>query len=439
MAEVVNLPKLGFDMNEGTFVNWVKNVGETVKAGDVLAEIESDKATIEVESTASGTLIEQLVKVGDTVPVGAPIAKIQVEGGEVDAIKGAAPAKAGVKETKAPAAQQPPAQQPPAEVQPKHNGKAASVPATQPAPASTGEDLPGGVKASPIARKMAEEKGIDLRQIRGTGPGGRITKSDVEGFQPGVAAPAAPAATPAARPQPSAMVAPTGADVTDVPLTRLRQRIGVRMTESKQNVPHFYVTVEIDMAPALALRKQINEGLPDEQKVSVNDLVVKATALTLRQFPNLNSHFYGDKIVRHNRINIGIAVALDGGGLMNVVAKDADITAISRMAQKNKEMIASARSGKVRPDDVEGGTFTVSNLGPYDVEQFAAIINPPEAGIIAVGSARDVPVVINGELKVGTRMKCTLSADHRVTDGAEGAQFMQAFKKLLESPMRLLI
>jgi len=193
------------------------------------------------------------------------------------------------------------------------------------------------------------------------------------------------------------------------------------------------------MAPALALRKQINEGLPDEQKVSVNDLVVKATALALRQFPNLNSHYYGDKIVRHNRINIGIAVALDNGGLMNVIAKDADIMAISRMAQKNKEMIAAARSGKVRPDDVEGGTFTVSNLGPYDVEQFTAIINPPEAGIIAVGSARDVPVVINGELKVGTRMKCTLSADHRVTDGAEGAQFMQAFKKLLESPMRLLI
>ncbi|MCC7446531.1 MAG: 2-oxo acid dehydrogenase subunit E2 [Anaerolineae bacterium] len=443
MAEVVNLPKLGFDMNEGTFVNWVKNVGETVKAGDVLAEIESDKATIEVESTASGTLIEQLVKVGDTVPVGAPIAKIQVEGGEVDDIKGAAPAKADVKETKAPAAQQPAAQQPaaqqpPAEVQLKHNGKA-PAPAAQHAAASTGEDFPGGIKASPIARKMAEEKGIDLRQIKGTGPGGRITKSDVEDFQPGVAAPAAPAAAPAARPQPSPMIAPTGADMTDVPLTKLRQRIASRMVESKQNVPHFYVTVEIDMAPALALRKQINEGLPDEQKVSVNDLVVKATALTLRQFPNLNSHYYGDKIVRHNRINIGIAVALDGGGLMNVIAKDADITAISRMAQKNKEMIAAARSGKVRPDDVEGGTFTVSNLGPYDVEQFVAIINPPEAGIIAVGSARDVPVVINGELKVGTRMKCTLSADHRVTDGAEGAQFMQAFKKLLESPMRLLI
>jgi len=441
MAEVVNLPKLGFDMNEGTFVNWVKNVGETVKAGDVLAEIESDKATIEVESTASGTLIEQLVKVGDTVPVGAPIAKIQVEGGEVDDIKGAAPAKADVKETKetkAPAAQQPAAQQPPAEVQPKHNGKA-PTPAAQPAASSTGEDFPGGIKASPIARKMAEDKGIDLRQIKGTGPGGRITKSDVEGFQPGVAALTAPAATPAARPQSSPMIAPTGADVTDVPLTKLRQRIASRMVESKQNVPHFYVTVEIDMAPALALRKQINEGLPDEQKVSVNDLVVKATALALRQFPNLNSHYYGDKIVRHNRINIGIAVALDNGGLMNVIAKDADIMAISRMAQKNKEMIAAARSGKVRPDDVEGGTFTVSNLGPYDVEQFTAIINPPEAGIIAVGSARDVPVVINGELKVGTRMKCTLSADHRVTDGAEGAQFMQAFKKLLESPMRLLI
>ncbi|SRR5581483_391524 len=429
MAEVVKLPKLGLDMQEGTFVNWVKKVGDTVKAGDVLAEIESDKATIEVESTVSGVLLETLVDVGQVVPVGAPIARIGVEGAETESVK----AEAKQEQKPEQKAEQP------APAAPRGNGKAAT-------PAVQDEDLPGGVKASPIARRIAEERGIDLRQVQGTGPGGRIVKSDVESFQPTArpaAAPVPPVPVAPAAPAPAAARAqaapPTGPGITEEPLSRLRQRIATRMTESKQTVPHFYITTEIDMAPALALRKEVNEGLPDEQKVSVNDLVVKAVALTLRQFPNLNSHYYGDRIVRFEHINIGIAVALDSGGLINVVAKDADITSISRLAQRNKEMIAAARSGKVRPEDIEGSTFTVSNLGPYDVESFLAIINPPEAGILAVGSAREVPVVVNGELKVGTRMKCTLSVDHRVSDGAEGAKFMQAFKKLLESPMRLLI
>jgi pyruvate dehydrogenase E2 component (dihydrolipoamide acetyltransferase) len=326
----------------------------------------------------------------------------------------------------------------PKEVERSGNG------ATQPAPTTAAPvpqeveagNLPGGVKASPVARRIAEEKGIDLRQVRGSGPGGRIVKSDVESFQPARQAPTPDRPAPVARPP---MAIPTGPGITEEPISKLRQRIATRMIESKQTAPHFYVTTEIDMAAALAMRKEINEGLPDEQKVTVNDLVVKAAALTLRQFPNLNSHYYGDKIVRHEHINIGIAVALDSGGLLNVVAKDADITSISRLAQRNKEMINSARGGKVRPEDVEGSTFTVSNLGAYEVENFIAIINPPEAAILAVGSAREVPVVISGELKVGTRMKCTLSVDHRVSDGAEGAQFMQAFKKLLESPMRLLV
>lgn len=193
------------------------------------------------------------------------------------------------------------------------------------------------------------------------------------------------------------------------------------------------------MAAALTLRKHINADLPDEQKVTVNDLVVKAAALALRKFPNLNSHFYGDRIVRHQRVNIGIAVALEGGGLLNVVAKDADALPISRLAQKNKELIAAARSGKLKTDDLEGATFTVSNLGPYDVEHFEAIISPPEAAILAVASARQVPVVVDGEIKIGTRMKASLSVDHRVSDGAEGAQFMAYLRELLESPLRLLV
>jgi pyruvate dehydrogenase E2 component (dihydrolipoamide acetyltransferase) len=429
MPETIVMPKLGLDMTEGTFVNWVKKVGEQVKSGDVLAEIESDKATIEIESTASGVLTKTLVDVGAVVPVGAPIAEVSAEGAEAasEDINKTSPAKAEAEEP-APAAS-------------NGHGKApAQAPAQQAnGQSSTGEEFPGGVKASPVARRVAEEKGIDLRQVHGTGPGGRITKTDVENFKPSQAPAAAPTPAPAVRPQPSAQTVPTGPGITSEPITKLRARIATRMTESKQTIPHFYVTTEIDMAPAMALRKQLNEGLPDDQKITVNDLVVKAVALTLRYFPNLNSHFYGDKIVHHEHINIGIAVALDAGGLINVVAKDADIISISRMAQHNKQMIDGARGGKVRPEDIEGSTFTVSNLGAYQVENFAAIINPPEAGILAVGSAREIPVVVNGEIKIGTRMKCTLSVDHRVSDGAEGAKFMQALKGLLETPMRLLI
>lgn len=466
MSEVVNLPKLGFDMREGTFLNWVKKVGETVNQGEVLAEIESDKATIEVESSASGVLLETLVKEGDVVPVGAPIARVGAAGEA-----GSAPPNGGKPDVNAASAPdqsvgkpQTPTQQ---VINATSNEKAESASPTgdngarpqaavaAPQPAQTAppapdmaedENLPGGVKASPIARRIAEERGIDLHKVKGSGPNGRISKSDVESYQEPVSTPLQPApAQLAVAPAPvqavprQAAPAPTGADVEEIPLTRLRQRIAQRMTESKQTVPHFYVTVEIDMEAALALRKQINESLDEAHKVSVNDMVVKAAALTLRDFPNLNTHFYGDKLIRYKHINIGIAVALDGGGLMNVVAKDADITAISRLAARNKEMIAGARAGKVKPDDVEGSTFTVSNLGAYDVLEFSAIINPPEAGIIAVSSAMQVPVVINGEIKIGTRMKATISVDHRVSDGAEGARFMQAFKRLLESPMRLLV
>lgn len=422
MSEVVTLPKLGMDMQEGTFINWVKNVGDTVKAGEVLAEVESDKATIEIESTASGTLLETLVQAGQTVTVGAPIARVGEAGSKPEPKK----------ESSANGSEAKPAPKPTLVV-------SVAAPATdsqrESSAESQDEHAPGGVKASPVARKIAEEKHIDLNQVHGSGPGGRIVKSDVESFQPTAAQPAPTAALTA----PRAVTVPSGPGITEQPISRMRQRIASRMVESKQNVPHFYVTSEIDMAPALALRKEINESLPEEQKLTVNDLTIKAAALALRQYPNLNSHYYSDKLIHYEHINIGIAVALDNGGLLNVVAKDADITSISRMAQRNKELINAARSGKVRPEDLEGSTFTVSNLGAYDVEHFIAIITPPEAGILAIGSARQVPVVVNGELKIGTRMKCTLSVDHRVSDGAEGAQFMQAFKKLLETPMRLLV
>jgi pyruvate dehydrogenase E2 component (dihydrolipoamide acetyltransferase) len=220
----------------------------------------------------------------------------------------------------------------------------------------------------------------------------------------------------------------------------MRKRIAAVTVESKQWTPHFYVTTDIDVEPLLALRKQINEGLPEENRISVNDMVVKATALTLRQFPNLNTHYYGDRFVRHKRINIGIAVALPKCALMNEVAQDADKVSHGTMAAQNKAMFARAREGKIKPEDITGATFTVSNLGPYNVDHFSAIINPPEAGILAIGTAMKVPVVKDdGTLGVGNRMKVTISVDHRVSDGAEGAQYLQAFKTLLENPMRRLI
>lgn len=466
MAETIMLPKLGFDMREGTFLNWIKKVGDSVNKGDVLAEIESDKATIEVESTASGVVLQTLVKEGDVVPVGDPIAIIGAAGES----SGAAPVPVPVPaQTPAPTPATPPVES----AESVGNAPSTATPAPTPAPVAAApvaapalvksepvdEDLPDGVKASPVARKVAEERGLDLTMIKGSGPNGRITKQDVEGYVVAPApvaapipVPASPPAAPVAPPPaatvtPAAMVLgastikmpPIGPGMTEMPMSRLRQRIATRLIESKQTIPHFYVTSEIEMDAALALRKQVNETLDDAHKITVNDLIVKATAVALRQFPQLNSHYYGDKLIRYDYINIGLAVALDAGGLMNVVAKNADLISMSMMAARNKELIAAARSGKVKPEDVEGSTFTTSNLGPYEVDQFVAIINPPEAGIIAVGSAKQIPVIVNGEVKVATRMKATLSADHRVTDGAEAAQFMQLFKKLLETPMRIIV
>lgn len=433
MAETIQMPKLGFDMAEGTLVRWVKKVGDPINKGDVVAEIETDKATIEIETTASGTILKHLVNEGDVVPVGADIALVGEPG---EAAEGAAPAA-----KPAPEAAPEPA---PAE--------APAAPPAQPAVAvqvKAGDGrLPGGVKASPLARRIAKDKGLDLSQIPGSGPGGRIVRRDVESFTPVQAPPAlpkaapVPAAPPAAGPvaPPSFGPLPAGPDVEAVPTSKLRARIGRRMVEAKQQVPHFYVTTEMDVEALLNLRQQLNASLEEgAAKISVNDMIVKATALTLRKFPNLNSHFYGDQIVRHKRIHIGIAVALEDG-LINVVARDADRTALGTMAAQNKDMVARAREGKVKPEDIEGATFTISNLGPYEVDQFIAIINPPEAGILAVGAAKQVPVVRpDGTIGVGWRMKVTISVDHRISDGAEAARFLQEMKKLIENPMSLLI
>lgn len=419
MSEIINMPKLGFDMQEGTLVRWVKTVGDAVTSGEVIAEIETDKATVEVEAYATGTILKQFVEENSIVEVGAPIAVIGQEGEAVPDSADSTP-EPNAEKSEPQAAAEKTVSTPPKAAAPSSNG-------------SSGNGYPAGVKASPLARRMAEDQGIDLSQVSGSGPGGRIVRRDIEGFEPGLEAPAAPMTAGA-----PITPFPSGADVEEIELSRMRKIVGERTQASFQYVPHFFVTTEIDMAEALSLRKEINASLDDEHKVTVNDLIIKATALALRQFPNLNTHFHGDRLARHKRINIGIAVALENG-LLNVVCQDADRRTLSDIAVKNKEMINNAREGRVKPDDVEGATFTVSNLGAYDVEHFLAIINPPEAGILAVGSAKEIPVVVDGQITVGVRMKATVSVDHRVSDGAEGARFLQHLKELLENPMRLLI
>jgi pyruvate dehydrogenase E2 component (dihydrolipoamide acetyltransferase) len=437
MADTITMPKLGFDMAEGTLIRWVKAEGESVNKGDVLAEIETDKATVEVESTYTGIINRLLVEPGSVVPVGTPIAVIAAPGEKVEEIK-----RKGVEKAV------PPTNPTPAPTDP-------SVTPVVSAQAEAPAIAVGPVHASPIARRIAKENAVDLSLIRGTGPEGRIVRKDIETALAGMQSKPAPptvAVTAAATSTAPAVTAPSTPTVLPLPgmapgevppdqvitLSKLKATVGRRTQEAKQNVPHFYVTHEYNMEGVVALRKQINAVLPDDQKLSVNDFIVRAVALTLRQFPNLNASIKDNEIVRHGHVNVGNAVATENG-LLTVVCKDTDQKPLRLISTEVKAMAIRARSGKVRPEDIEGSTFSISNLGMYDVENFQAIINPPEAAILAVASARQVPVVVNGELTVGSRMKATLSADHRVSDGAEVAQFMQALAVYLEEPYRLLM
>lgn len=410
---------------DGMLLNWLKNVGDAVKAGEVIAEVEADKATVEVQAETDGVLLSQGAAIGDEVKEGAVIATV----GAAD--ESAAPAPKAA----APASEPAPA---------------SAAPTPAPAPASNGAAVAnttedGRIRISPVARNMADERGIDIRQVKGTGPGGRITKSDIERFVPPTTAPA-PVQPPVVNDGgiPMVRLRPLPAlseDLEYIEVTRMRKAIASGTTESAQQIPHFYVTTEMDLGPLMELRKQVNAtGEQDGVKVSVNDMIVKAVALTLRTFPNLNTHFYGDKLVRYHRVNVGIAVAPPGGGVIYVVAKDADKLSLGELARTNKEMIDRARDLKLKPEDTRGATFSTSNLGPYEVDQFAAIINPPESGVLAIGSGRQVPVVkADGSLGVGLRIKMTISVDHRVSDGAEGAAFLQYLKGLIENPLRLML
>ncbi len=425
MAELITMPKLGFDMAEGKLQDWVVKAGQAVKEGEVIAIVETDKASVEVPAFRSGVLYAILAEAGTSVPIGKPIAVIGNPGETVDlAALGLAASAGGAKMA---AAASPVA------------APAASVTAA-PAPAAPVAADEGRLAASPVALRMAAELGIDLRQVAGSGPAGRIIKRDIEAYVQERAKPAArpaPAAPPPPIPTPS--FEPTLEGYHAVPLTPMRQTIARRMVESKQQAPHFYITMDVDMAAAMALRGQLNALLPESEKISVNDFIVKASAIALRQFPNINASFAPGEIRIHDQVNIGIAVARENG-LVTAVLRDCDKKPLTQLAREARELVTRTRAGRMKPDDMVGATFTISNLGMYEADEFSAIISPPQAAAIAVGAVRQTPVVgPDGQLGVGTRMKLTISADHRVTDGAEAARFLQAVKAALEQPLRLVL
>ena len=417
MAEIVRMPKLSDTMTEGVVATWLKKVGDAVESGELLAEIETDKATMEFESFFDGVLLHIGVEQGQTAPVDSLLCVLGEEGEDISAILSGAEAPAAA--PAAPAAAPEPAPAPaPAPVPVAAPVPAAPVPAPEPAPVSAS----GRVKASPLAKRLAEERGMNIATIPGSGEGGRIIKRDVEHFHPAAA--------------PVAAAAPAGTErFTEEPVSQMRKTIARRLAESKFTAPHFYLTVSIDMSTAMAARKEINAS--GEVKVSFNDMVVKAAALALKKHPAVNSSWLGDRIRYNEHVHIGVAVAVEDGLLVPVV-RHANEKSLSSIGAEVKDFAGRARDKKLQPADWEGNTFTISNLGMFGIEEFTAIINPPDACIMAVGGIQEQPVVKNGAVVPGHVMKVTLSCDHRVVDGATGAAFLNDFKAFLESPVRML-
>lgn len=448
MATNVLMPKMGYDMTEGKILRWLKQEGDAVTKGEAIAEIQTDKVNIEIEAFAGGVLAKILHGADEDVPVGEVIGIIAAPGEKVEAPAGSAAkrtaaesgvnggtmnltgsgeggeaaameagAGSGAKARTLGVAGAAPIEEPSQVAKSQADGRAAAAGAQLPVRAE-GER----VKSSPLARKMATAQGIELAAVPGTGPGGRIVKRDVEGYQP-VQRPAA--------------FVPTAA-VTEVPLSRMRQAIARRLSESKQTAPHFYVTKAIDMTEATAFRAQVNQTLTGAQKVSFNDMVIKAVAKALKAFPAVNASWAEDRIVEHERINVGMAVALPEGLIVPVI-NDAYGKTLSRIAEEAKDLAARAKENRLKPDEFTGGTCTVSNLGMMDVESFTAIINPPESAIMAIGSINKEAVVINESIAIRSIMRITMSSDHRVIDGATAAQFLGEVKRLLETPLLLVV
>lgn len=413
MAEVIKMPRLSDTMTEGVVAKWHKKIGDTVKSGELLAEIETDKATMEFESFSNGVLLHIGVQEGAKAAVDSILAVLGEKGEDVTSLIAANSQKEIIPETKIEKPQVP-------ESKEKNTSSFAVLPTQQNnSPSSKIIATNGKYKASPLARKLAAEKGLNLSLIKGSGESGRIVKRDIDSFSGGNA---------------TTIYASTESYVEEE-VSQMRKTIAKRLSESKFTSPHFYLTMEVDMDSVIEARKIINETNPT--KISFNDFVIKATAAALRQHPNVNSSWLGDRIRRNNHIHIGVAVAVTDGLLVPVI-RFADAKTLSQIAEEVKQLAEKAKQKLLQPKDWEGNTFTISNLGMYGIEEFTAIINPPDACILAVGGIKQKPVVKNGAVAPGNVMKVTLSCDHRVVDGATGAEFLNTFKRLIENPVLLL-
>ncbi len=487
MATNLNMPQMGYDMQEGTLVRWLKSVGDEVSLGEAVAEIETDKAVVEFESTAEGVLLELLVDEGTTVAVGESIATVGAEGETL---------AAGGGEDEEPADEEAPEEEPMAEEPSEADTEEAPEAEEDEAAAIPLPASPSEVRASPIARRLAAERGVDLNTVEGTGPGGRILRSDVLGAEPTPVpaeepeeevpeeapeameepsmpeeeAPEAVEEAPveaeeepvpedeepveaveeepdmeapeeveeAEEPEPEPEPEPETDDMALVPLTRMRQQIARTTVGSKTTIPHFYVTADIDMTEAMSLRKEINASLEGDARVSVNDLVIKACVHTIKEYPRFNSSYTDEGIRMHDSINIGIAIA-DENGLIMPAILDCDDKSLTEISSASKDLVKRSQSGTLHAEEYTGGTFSISNMGMFDVTSFVAIIQPPQSAVLAIGTVQKRPVVQGDSVVVREVMSATLSVDHRVSDGAEGAQFIVQLKEYLEHPLRLLV
>jgi pyruvate dehydrogenase E2 component (dihydrolipoamide acetyltransferase) len=441
MPTELKMPALSPTMEEGTLAKWLVKEGDDVKSGDILAEIETDKATMEFEAVDEGKIAKILVPEGtDGVKVGAPIAILAGEGEDASAAAASAP-KADTAPAEPPKAAAP---APKADEIPKSAPAQAPVetPAAPPQPAAAPRAEGDRVKASPLAKRLAQAQGVDLNSLQGSGPGGRIVRADVDAVV-GKAPAAAPAGAPAAAPAPATHAVAPGAIEQGIPheaikLSNMRKTIARRLTESKQTIPHYYLTVDIQLDPLLKLRSELNAGLENRGvKLSVNDLLIKALAVALIEVPTANVSFAGDQLLKYSRADISVAVAIPEG-LITPIIVGADTKSLSAISKEMTDLAARAREGKLQPNEYQGGTASISNLGMFGTKQFDAVINPPQAMILAVGAGEKRPYVVNDSLQIATVMTATGSFDHRAIDGAEGAKLMAAFKRLVENPLGML-
>lgn len=452
MPTEIVMPRLSDTMDSGTIARWLKHEGDQIKRGEIIAEIETDKSNMELESYSNGILAQILIGEGESAALGQPIAMIAATAEEAESMRSGSPAhtassngsSSGNGRTQSGESQSTPADSAQA-INGASDGEAPEVrqPAVQ--DGSTDVESGGRIKASPLARRLAQEHDLDLRQVRGSGPGGRITKDDVRahmrtgGHVPAASSPQSQAPVAAERPAPAPQSEGAAAlrAAQPVEMTRMQHTIARRMTEARFSAPDFVLTTEVDMTEGQALLRSLKaiEGAP---KVGPNDLLIKAVSIALRRHPEVNSGWENGTVMRYGRINVGFAVAIEGGLVVPVV-KDSDTKALSQIAIEAKEFISRARAGKLAPHEYEGGTFSISNLGMYGIEQFTPVINIPEACIVGVGAIESKPVVVDGEIVVRDRMHVTMSCDHRVINGAQGAEFLQTLRNLLEHPMLALI